>query len=203
MQTNIPEIDNSKNPNLNKVFTDMFGNNWYCNVNPLNISAMRGLSAEKAKRFMMMKLDEHTMRALIDKACAVAGTGDLVQGFAIMYEIKHRLDFVCEENSVLDLVFMYYFLEDEDPDVALPHFNLKKRGILMKDKGARAFFLRIGVSIMTKFSGIPEESLLGSLEKLQMEAERIYRFIQPENPSDLMNSSTDSNITPVKEDKQT
>lgn len=194
------KIDNSTDVRLNRVYTDKAGNHWYCNINPLNISAVRGLSAEKAKRFAGMKLDEHNLRRLLKEANTAGSLGDFMKMASIYQEISYRLEFVIEEQSVLDLVFMYYFLQDEDPDEASDYHNATKRALLMEDTAARSFFLRIGVAIMSRSSGIPEEDLLGYLAKTKEEADRIYRFISRQSPSDLMNAYKASSTTQQRED---
>lgn len=179
-------IDNGKNPNCNKIITDRFGNDWFCMRNPLKISGNRGLSAEKAKRFMGMKLDEKSLKELISKQIALFNEQQYAESMAVAYEIKHRLDFISEEKSVLDLVFVYYFMRDEDPEVPNEYFRDKKHAILDQDPVTRAFFLRIGISLMKKSSGIPDEDLIQYLEQIKTEADRIYRYISRPNPKDLI-----------------
>lgn len=178
-------IDNSKNPNCSNVYKDKFGNKWYAMRNPLHISGHRGVSAEKAKRFMTMKIDETSLMKLLDEQIAQFNLGEYAKSASIAYEIKHRLKFICEEKSILDLVFIYYFLEDEDPEIPNEYFRDKKHAILEQDPTSRAFFLRIGISLTKKFFAIQEENMIPYLEKMKEEAERIYRFISRQSPIDL------------------
>ena len=181
-------IDNSKNTQLNLVYTDSEKNKWYSHINPLEISPIRGLSAEKAKRFMEMKITEKSLKALILEIKVAAGQNDIVKAFSIIEEINHRLNFITEEDSILDLVLIYYFLEDENPNVPSEYHNDKKRKILIKDPKARGFFLQIGISLMKQFSSIPEENLNEYLIKTKDLADRIYRYISRTNPNDMTSS---------------
>lgn len=182
------EIDNSKNPNVNKVFTSADGTEWYCFIDPLKISPVRGLSAEKARRFMDMKITEKTLKELIREIKVAAGQNDIVKAFSIIEEINFRLQFITEEESVLDLVFIYYFLKDENPNMVSDYHMALKRKILSEDMNARTFFLQIGLSLMSKFSNIPDEDLSAYLIRTKELANRIYRYLQIPNPSDLTNN---------------
>lgn len=179
------EIDNSKNPNLNEVFTSSDGSKWYCFIDPLKIPPIRGLSAERARRFMEMKITEKTLKELIKEIKVAAGQNDIVKAFSIIEEINFRLQFITEEESVLDLVFIYYYLQDESPMSVSDYHMAKKRKILSEDINARTFFLQIGLSLMSKFSNIRDEDLSAYLIKTKDLANRIYRYIQMPNPTDL------------------
>jgi len=173
-------IDNSQNIKLKQVYTDALGNNWYCHNNLLEISPARGLSAARADRYVGLKISEHNLKDLLN--VAIEGLNkdqDIVQAISILHELKYRTEFLCEENSILDLAGIYYFLEDENPDFPSEHHNKLKRDIWAKDEVCRGFFLTLGLSLTTKFSNTPEEDLLTFLKSqmTQEVAERIYRFI--------------------------
>lgn len=172
-------IDNSKNTSLKKVYTDAMGNDWYCLNNILDLSPSRGLSAARADRYASLKISEPELKALLDKAIeGLNNTApDIVQAISILHELKYRTEFLCEENSILDLCAIYYFLNDENPDFPSEHHNNLKREIWAKDEQCRGFFLHMGLAITKSFSNIAEEDLLKFLQESKKVAERIYRFI--------------------------
>lgn len=174
-------IDNSKNKTLAVAYTTSKGKVFYSFANPLDLPPIRGLGAEKAKRFLDLKITERSMRELITRCKTVAGAGDLVEAFAIIQEIDYRLRFITEESSVLDLVSIYFILEDEDPEIPSEAKNREKHKIYEEDPKARAFFLRIGVAFLNQFSGKPDEDFLAYLEENKTMSERIRRFIVEES----------------------
>ncbi len=175
-------IDNSKNNALKLVHTDIMGNEWYCHENILDISPSRGLSAARADRYASLKISEPELKALLNKAIEGlnSNTPDITQAIAILFELKHRTEFLCEENSILDLSAIYYFLKDEDPNYPSEQHNRLKREIWSKDEVCRGFFLHMGLALTKQFSTIAEEDLLKFLKESLTVAERIYQFIPRE-----------------------
>lgn len=185
-------VDNSKNPALVPAYTcdggAHHGTVFYAFENVLNIGTLRGLSAEKAAQFADMKITERSLRELIKECKIAAGAGDLVKAFSMIQEIDYRLNFICEENSILDLVCIYFMLQDEDPEVASEAMNKKKHKIFEEDPKARAFFLRIGVDIMSKLSGKPADDLNSYLKENQNLSDRIRRYIASESSINSMST---------------
>lgn len=174
------KIDNSQNISLNEVYADALGNKWYCHNNVLEISPARGLSAARADRYVGLKISEHNFSQLLN--VAIEGLNkeqNISQMIAIVHELKWRQEMLCEENSILDLAGIYYFLQDENPDFPSEAHNQKKREIWAQDEICRGFFLTLGLSLTTKFSNTPEEDLLSFLKNqmTQEVSERIFKFI--------------------------
>jgi len=173
-------IDNSQNIKLKEVYTDALGNIWYCHSNILEISPARGLSAARADRYVGLKISENNLKDLLNVAIdGLNKDQNIVQAISILHELKHRQEFLCEENSILDLAGIYYFLKDEDPDFPSEAHNQKKREIWSKDEICRGFFLHMGLALTTKFSNTPEEDLISFLKSTMTQevSERIYKFI--------------------------
>ena len=173
-------IDNSQNIKLKEIYSDALGNKWYCLTNILEISPARGLSAARADRYVGMKISEHNLSQLLNVAIdGLNKEQNISQMIAIVHELKWRQEMLCEENSILDLAGIYYFLQDENPDFPSEVHNQKKREIWAKDEICRGFFLTLGLSLTTKFSNTPEEDLLKFLnqEMTKELGEKIYKFI--------------------------
>jgi hypothetical protein len=175
------QIDNSKDTKLSLVYSSKNGTEFYSYVDPLQISTLRGVAAEKAKRFLDMNLTSRSLSELVKEIKREAGAGDIVKAFSIIQEIEFRQSFLCEESSILDLVCIYFFLKDEDPEEPSEAFNKKKHKIFEQDTECRAFFLRIGLVLCKKFSPKQEEDMLIYLEENRMMSERIRRYIAPES----------------------
>lgn len=174
-------IDNSKDTNLQKVYTSKDGTDFYSFANPLSIPTSRGLAAEKAKRFVDMRLTERSLKELIRQCKTEAGLGDVVKAFSIVQEIEYRLEFLTEESSLLDLACIYFMLNDEDPENPTDVINKKKHAIFYSDQKAKGFFLSVALTIVKKFSQNHEEDSLTYLEENQVMSERIRRYIAEEH----------------------
>lgn len=178
-------IDNSTNTALIEAYTCKGGAHdgvkFYCFENVLNIGALRGLAADKASRFAEMKLTERSMKEIIKEMKREAAAGDLIKAFSLVQEIEYRLNFICEENSILDLVCIYFMLQDENPEFASEATNKRKHKIFEEDPKARAFFLNIGVDLMSKLLKKPAEDLHSYLKENQALSDRLLRFIVAES----------------------
>lgn len=183
------KIDNSKDPKLQLVYTSKNGSKFYSHIDPLQISGLRGMAAEKAKRFMDMMLTKRTLEELLSEYKKAFNSQDIMKAASIIQEIEFRLHFLSEESSVLDLVCIYFFLEDEDPEEPSEVFNKKKHKVFEEDKACRSFFLRIGLALCKKFSPKQEEDMLTYLEENQILSERIRRYIAEESSITSTNGS--------------
>lgn len=180
-------VENSKDSRLQVIFTAEDKTVFYSFIDPLNIPPMRGLAAEKAKRFLDMNITERSLRDLIRQCKVEAGAGDIVKAFSIIQDIEYRLNFIAEDSSLLDLACVYFMLENENPMQPEGFFNKKKHELFNKDMKCRDFFLRIALSIVKRFSEKPEDDILNYLEDNKAMSERIRRYIAEEH---LINSTS-------------
>jgi len=174
-------VNNAANAKLKECFETKHGIKFYCHINPLEVSALRGLAAEKAKRYMDLNITERSLKQLLIECKTLAGSNDLVGAFSIIQEIEYRVNFLSEEHSILDLSSIYFFLEDEDPEEPSEVHNRKKHAIFEQDHQAKVFFLRIGLGIAKKYSQKQEDDTLSYLEDNKILSERIRRYIAPES----------------------
>lgn len=180
-------IDNAHNTLLNQVFESEGGIKWYAHVNPLQISASRGVAAAKAKRFVDMMISESELKRLIAEQKKAAKEMDVIKVYAIVNEIDIRLNFLAEENSIIDLICIYFMLQDEDPMESSDKQNAIKREIIATESNARAFFLTCGKHLTERFNDISEADLLSYLEENKAFADRINQFF-----STILETSTTS-----------
>lgn len=174
------KIDNSKNPELAVAVVSQNGDHtFYSYKNPLKVSALRGIAAEQAKRFASMCITKVTASALIkEMKSAINKEQDFVKAFALIQEFEFRLEMICEEDSILELVKLYYFLPEEDPEVPNAEFNKLKSVIIKENPDIKAFFLQIGIILLDKFSMKSEEDVLLYLDKTRAITERILNYLQ-------------------------
>lgn len=174
------KINNSENPNLVVAFELKEKNIvFYSQRNPLQVSASRGIAAEQAKRFASMCLTKDTATQLIKEIKrSINIEQDFVKGFALIQEMEFRLEMICEESSILELVKLYYFLPDEDPDTPSEAQNKIKSQIIKDNPEVKAFFLQIGIILLDKFSMKSETDVLTYLDRTRVIAERIQNYLQ-------------------------
>jgi transcription-repair coupling factor (superfamily II helicase) len=158
-----------------KIFQDKFGNNWFEYTDKTNIPATRALAAEVATRFADMNITKERMKGLISKMKEFANSGDVVSLFAVLSEIEFRLDFVGEEETLIELISIYYLIDGESEDL-VPSFQDKKKAAIKDDTEARAFFLSRVFQLITNYSALSEADFLKYLKANQAAAERLLRF---------------------------
>jgi len=167
-----------QNDKLQLVYTDSKNRKWYGLKNPIgDLSASRGIAGSRAERYLGLMISEVELKLALDAHRIAAKEGDLVKCFAIIDDISYRAKFLTEENSVLDLANIYFFLEDENPDELSDAISEKKRAIWQEDKKCRDFFLRMGFALTKKFQPMSDEDLLKYMEETRIVAEKIYRHI--------------------------
>lgn len=176
-------IDNSTNPNLVLAYENKEKNIlFYSQKNPLEVSAMRGVAAEQAKRFASMCLTKETSLSLIKEIKRTINVEqDFVKGFALIQEMQFRLEMICEEDSILELVKLYYFLPNEDPNIPSESLNKLKSKIFKENPEVKAFFLQIGIILLDKFSMKSENDAILYLERTRAIAERILNYLPSED----------------------
>lgn len=174
---NTPNIANKHNKLLVEVLKDKKGNVWFSHKNPLEIGAIRGVNAERKGRFVGMMITQKELTLMLDEHSKCVKEMDFIRAFAIIDEIKHRLKFLTEEKSILDLAGIYYFLDGEDIDESFEYWEEKKQKIWEEDTECRRFFIHVGLSLTEKLRDMSETDSLQYLEETEVFQKRIYRFI--------------------------
>lgn len=185
-------MTHSENPALKEIHCvpngKFEGTKFYALKDMKKISGPRGISALNAERYVDMKIDEKTLKALLDEHKIAARTLDVEKAFAIVYEIRHRLDFITEEKSLIDLACLYFFIEDEDLEYPSEEINEKKKEIIASCNQTRSFFLRIALNLTKNLSESEEENLISYLEETKMLASRVNQFLPRKKSENLVNT---------------
>lgn len=168
-----------QNENLKLVFTTKLGVKFFAHIDPLTVSAERGVAAEESRRYAEMCLSKKEMKALIAEYKKGVNNQDIVYSHSIIQEMEYRLNYIIEENSLFDLACLYFFIEGEDIKTPSEFYNNKKRELYKSDPDVRGFFLPIAFSIMNESSKKQGEDLLIYLEEMKNQVKRINRYISP------------------------
>ena len=144
------------------------------------ISAMRGVAAEKAKRFASLCITSDELSNLLSVAIdGINQKQDIAQAISILHELKFRQEMICEENSILELAFIYLLIEGEDIDNPSEETNRLKSELCKKHSDLRGFFLTVGFKLAGLLSKRQGVDLLGYLEETKHLIIKMNRHINP------------------------
>jgi len=163
---------------VKKVFTDKFGNSWYEYTNALQLPAKRAIAAEVATRFAEMNLTKSNLKLLINEMKKKANDGNIVELFSLLAEIEYRLDFVGEEQTLMELACCYYLIDGEDESEFQDLYREKKMEIFKTDEGAKDFFITGAFQYTIKYSDMSETVIHDYLRMNVPNAEKLNRILQ-------------------------
>lgn len=161
------------------VFTSLKGTKIFCLKDITQISARRGVSAEKAKRFAAMCLTESELKHLVDLAISGINsrTPDLTQAISILKEIQFRVNMICEENSLLELAYIYLMIDGEDIENPTEEFIKKKAELVEEEPELKGFFLQKALQLVGTLSTKPGTDLLNYLEETRSLMLKLGKFL--------------------------
>lgn len=175
---------------VKEIYKDKLGNTWYEYVNPLTIPAKRAIAAEVATRFADMNLTKENFITLMNEMKKKANEGNIVDLFNILGEIEFRLNFIGEEQTLMELACCYYLIGDEDETDFSDIHKQRKLDILKEDTEAKDFFIQ-GAFIRTiKYSDMSETDILDYLIQNAPNAEKLNLLIQTMKSEGILKKST-------------
>lgn len=173
-----------------KVYTDKFGNDWFQYVNPMQLPAKRAIAAEVATRFAEMNLTKDVMLKVFEEMKKNANDGNIVALFGLLNELEFRLNFIGEEQTLMELASCYFLLGDEDETDFVDSYKNKKMEILKSDSDAKAFFLKGAFGYTMKYSSMSEVDILDYLKANAPNEERLKRIMQERTSRNTSMTST-------------
>ena len=163
---------------VREIYKDSFGNRWFEYVNPLQLPAKRAIAAEVATRFAEMNITKENLRTLMAEMKKRANEGNIVEVFQLLAEIEFRLEFLGEEETLLELACCYFLLNDEDEMNFSEVHKAKKREILLKDGAAKDFFIQGAYLYTIQYSGLSEIDILDYLNQNAPNAQRLQNYMR-------------------------
>lgn len=146
-----------------EVYRDELGRVWYGFVNPARMPANRAIYVEIATRQAGLNMTDATLRGFLGKMEESMNKGKFTEVAGILEEMKGRLTWACEEESLLALSTYYFVLEGEDPTVVTDDWIRKKKEYIITNEKARAFFLTASFRATRELSDISETDILAYL----------------------------------------
>jgi len=170
---------------MTKIYTDKNGVSWYEYNNPLTIPAKRAISAEVATRFADMNLTRYQMIRLIQEMKRNANEGKIVDLFHLLAEVEFRINYLGEEETLLELATIYFVIDGEDETGMDEMSKKKKRDLLKSDEEALSFFLERAWKLTTKFSESSEFAIVEYLKINQVNIEKLNHSIHKLKSTDI------------------
>lgn len=148
------------------VHVDAGGNAWYGFDDPLRMPAARALAGEVAATWADLNITKDDLKDYVARMKAFGNQGDIVRMFHLLTVLEERVEWACEDRTLLQLAQVYYLLNDEPIMQPSPEHNEQKERIWAADQECRGFFLR-SAFVLTK--GYSEFSAADILNYFQVQ----------------------------------
>ena len=159
------------------VFKDALGRTWYEFQSAVTIPAKRAIAAEVATKFQEMNLTKQNLLELMAKMKDHANNGKIVDLFAILNEIEFRLNFIGEEETLINLAAAYFVLEGEDETDFSEVDRVKKVDYIKENKEAFNFFVQRAFEFTMNYSQMSEIDIQEYLLQNAQNAERLKKYL--------------------------
>lgn len=163
---------------LTKIFTDSDGDDWFEYTNPLQMPSKRTIAAEVATRFAEMNMTKDQLKTMVESMKKSANSGNIVEMFHLLAEIEWRLEFIGEEQTLIELAACYYVLDGEDETKFNDVFKQRRIDKLNNNPLVRDFFVQRALTSTIKFSELSSHDIQEFLKVSAQENERFYRILQ-------------------------
>lgn len=163
---------------LKKVFTGPDGVDFHEYTNPLTMPAKRAIAAEVATRFAEMNMTKSQLTILIDAMKKAGNAGNITELFHLLMEMEFRLEYIGEENTMIELAACYFVMDGEDESDFSDVFKAKKIDYIKKFPEASDFFIQRAFELTTKFSEISAQDLVAYLKANGPANERFQQILR-------------------------
>jgi hypothetical protein len=160
-------------------YEDSLGNKWYQFVNPVQLATHRSISMEIAHRYQEMNLTRSQLQKYLIRMKRNAEAGKVVELFTDLLHLEERINYACEEETLISLACAYFMLEGEPADQITDFWTKKKREIFEKDEKTRGFFLLAAYRLTKSYSEVSESDILTYLMKHRLSSVKAPR---PKSP---------------------
>lgn len=163
---------------LTKIFTDSDGDDWFEYTNMLTMPSKRAIAAEVATRFAEMNMTKDQLKTMVEAMKKSANSGNIVEMFHLLAEIEWRLEFIGEQNTMIELAASYYVLDGEDETEFNDVFKMRRIEKLNNNPVVRDFFVQRALMSTIKFSELSSNDIQDYLNLSAQENARYYRILQ-------------------------
>jgi hypothetical protein len=149
---------------LVEVYKDRFGNRWWSFVDPLRMPGSRALAGEIAATWADLNMTKEDIKNYFAEMRKAGNSGDIVRMFRLFDTMEARLDWACEDKSLLSLAAVYFLVNDESAGSPAPGYTKLKHEVFDTDTDARAFFLARAFALIKVSSEFSGSDILNYLE---------------------------------------
>lgn len=165
---------------VRKCYTDTEGNAWYEFDDPLRMPAQRALAGEIAATWADLNITKSDLRDYIKRMKASGQKGDIVKMFHLLSVLEERVEWTCEDRTLLQLAQVYFVINDEPLMAGTQEHNALKDRIWGRDPDCRAFFLRMAFVLTSGYSKFSAPDIVSYLE---VQKARLARSLEPQPAS--------------------
>jgi hypothetical protein len=162
---------------LKKVFTGSDGVDFYEYANPLTMPAKRAIAAEVATRFAEMNMTKSQLTILIEAMKKAGNAGNITEMFHLLMEMEFRLEYIGEEQTMVELAACYFIMDGEDESEFSDVYKAKKIDYIKQNPGASDFFIQRAFELTTKYSEISAQDLAVYLKANAPANERFQQIL--------------------------
>lgn len=163
---------------LNLVFTETNGAKWYEYQNPMQMPARRAISAEVATRFAQMNVTKDVLIEFITNMETKANNGNIVELFHLLTELKFRLEYIGEEQTMLELAACYFIIEGEDESDFSEIWKQKKMERLKENGELKDFFVSRAFQLTTSYSELSHADIHDYLKRNAQANQRFMNLLR-------------------------
>ena len=154
------------------------GNVFFEYVNNLELPAKRAIAAEVAVREATMNMTSEVLVELIDKMIELAEKGKIVDLFAILKEMKTRIQYISEEETLRKLATVYFVMNNEDESSYIREEQQKKIDVWKADQDLGDFFLQKAYDLTMSYSATSKVDIITYLKKYEADIKKIEKYLQ-------------------------
>jgi hypothetical protein len=158
---------------------DQAGNRWYAFADPLDMNIVRQLQMDDAQDYLAMNLTRDRLQALLDRCIEHANANELVELFALLQEMRLRLELLGNREAYLHICAVYYLLEGEDPATFDDQWYGRKKALLTQDVALQDFFLRHWLTTFKAFTPALAQDMVDYLKKVARLTSHFDRHFSP------------------------
>lgn len=124
-----------------------------------HITAERIIPVDLAVNRASMGLTAPRLVQAFKEIEADLNTGNIVNGFAKIDQLKRRINDIADESALLEIACCFALLPNEDPHTYLHEFNQSKLGIFKADPDCRFFFTQLAVRFIYDLGDISSDAI--------------------------------------------
>lgn len=156
-------------PEMEVVYVDRLGNNWYQFKDLMKAPAGRTSGAEAMSKWQEMNMTADYMALKLNEAINLINKAKQVQAGAVLNEMLVRATWAAERVSLENLANQLFLLDGENPLAATQEFMDRKKAIWKQDPDCEGFFLHRALLHTRHLGELSASGLVSYLNQKEIE----------------------------------